>query len=167
MSNSDARAGGLEFIRPLQVGLSIDGVDLTITPIVMRELPNLLALAMPVFASLNASEPRFIERMQSGELTAVEVSSLLTSVVVNGEEFVGLLALCARQPKEWIGGLLLDRAAELALVCLQVNADFFRRAMPGLRMLASQARDRAGVRLDASAPSPAAYPSATPTASSS
>jgi hypothetical protein len=128
----------LQFIAPLEVQLSIDGVDLTIRPLVLRELPNLLALAMPVFASLGNTGPGYLERLKDGALTDAETSTLLTAIVVNGDEFIGLITLCSRQPKEWVGGLLPDRAAELAAVCLQVNADFFRRAMPNLRAMASR-----------------------------
>lgn len=136
---NDAQNSGTAFIQPLSITVPIDGVEVLVTPIELRELPNAIALAMPLFASLRISAPDYLTRLRDGSLTTDEMSALLMSVVVSGEEYIGLLALFSRQPADWIGRLLLDRAAELALTCVHVNADFFGRAMSVFSALASQA----------------------------
>jgi hypothetical protein len=146
---------GVKFIAPLEITTNVDGRAVTISPIVLRELPRFMELAVPIYAGLMGKlEKNFFARAQVGDLTPGEVSALLTSIAVAGDEWIGLVALCSRRSVilgvdgqadqvfegklhgEWIGGLLPDRAVALAVNCLQVNADFFRRAMPQLRAMA-------------------------------
>lgn len=158
---TDTSAGGSRFIAPLEITLPIDGVDVTITPMVMAELPRFVELTLPVFAALPPMADGFVDRMQSGTLTEAEMTGLLTALAVNGSNLVQLLALCTRQPVEWLGQLLPDRAAELVAVAFQVNADFFRRAMPNLRAMASRLKASASMQTPASA-SPSATTARSP-----
>ena len=154
MNINPGAAGGLQFIQPLAVSFQIDGRDITITPLVLRELPAFLGLALPAFSALPAVDAGFFERMEKNQLTAAEISSLITAIAVSGGDLIKLLALCTRQDADWLGGLLMDRAAELVAVSFQVNVDFFQRAIPLLQAMA--ARMQAPAPLGASAaPTPA------------
>lgn len=153
---------GLRFIAPLEVTMPIDGRDVTISPLVLKELPKFLELMLPVYAVLPQAGIDFFNRMADGKLDDSEVSQLITAFTVGGTDMIALLAFCSRQPAEWVGGLLIDRATELLAVSMQVNVDFFRRALPNLRAMAA--------RLDlpaSAAPEPAPTASTTPTPSNS
>lgn len=146
------QAAGLNFIKPLEITVVLDGdIPITITPLVLAELPLVLAACVPVFAGMPNMGDGFMDRMLAGDLTEAEFSELLSAVAVNGAEMISLLSIATRQPAEMLSTLLLDRAAELAMACFEVNRDFFRRAMPAIRAKALLL-----------VPPPAAAPSAPP-----
>ena len=135
---------GLQFIKPLEITLPVDGVQVTISPLKLAELPTFLELAMPVFAALPGADADFFHRLSLNQLTEAELARLITAITVSGNDMIELLAFCTRQPADWTGALLIDRAAELLTVCLQVNADFFRRVVPNLKALAARAATEPG-----------------------
>ena len=128
----------LDFIEPLRIICPIDGRDIEVSPIVVRELPALLRLAEPIMGELMALPDETLSRLEAGKPNLADIDHLVHLIVTHGQRVIDALALCTRQPAEWVGGLLPDRAAQLLAVCIQVNADFFGRAMPGLRALAVQ-----------------------------
>lgn len=130
---------GLQFIRPLEITMPVDGVQVTISPLKLGELPTFLELAMPVFAALPGANVDFFHRLSEDKLTDAELDQLITAITVSGHDMIALLAFCTRQPADWTGALLIDRAAELLTVCLKVNADFFRRVVPNIKALATRA----------------------------
>ena len=150
--STPTQARGLEFIRPLEITVVLDGdVPVTIKPLVLAELPLFLAACVPVFAAMPRLGDGFIDRLLHGRLADTEFEELMSAVAVNGDGMINLLAIATRQPAEMLSTLLLDRAAELAMACFEVNRDFFRRAMPAIRAKALL-----------HAQSPAAEPSAPP-----
>ena len=156
MTNQKA-GGDLEFVAPLSITLAIDGCDVTVTPLVLRDLPRFTELMVPVIASTPQVNPGMFERFKDGQLSDDDVSKIITALAVSGAQLIDMVVLCTKGHSEletlpgtapglrtgveheaWVGGLLLDRALTLAAVCLQVNIDFFRRAMPQIRALASR-----------------------------
>lgn len=130
----------LEFVQPLQVAFTIDGRDVVISPIVLRELPALLKLVEPVIDELLLVDDGLLSRLEAGTQTPLDLATVASFVAAHSERVIDALVLCSRQPADWVGGLLLDRVAELLVVCVRVNADFFTRAMPGLKALVSRAK---------------------------
>lgn len=144
MNETTFQCKGLEFIKPLEITMPVDGVQVTISPLRLAELPTFLELAMPVFAALPGANADFFHRLAENKLTEAELSQLITAITVSGNDMIALLAFCTRQPADWTGALLIDRAAELLTVCLQVNSDFFRRVVPNIKALAPRAASEPG-----------------------
>lgn len=154
----------LDFIEPLRIMFTIDARDIEVSPIVVRELPALLRLAEPIMGELMALPEAMLSRLEAGKPNLDDLNRLMHLVVTQGDRVVDALALCSRQPADWVGGLLPDRAAQLLAVCIQVNLDFFSRAMPGLRALAVQLKPVAAPKRAADPPAAApAMPAVTPT----
>ncbi|MEQ1685454.1 MAG: hypothetical protein ABL916_17560 [Burkholderiaceae bacterium] len=164
--------GDMQFVAPLAITLAIDGCDVTVTPLVLRDLPRFTELMVPIMASTPELQAGMAQRFVDGKISDDDVSKIITALAVSGEQLIDLVVLCTKAHSEpaiepslnelrtgvdhatWVGGLLLDRALTLAAVSLQVNIDFFSRAMPQIRALASRLR-------------PAPSSSDTPTPSSS
>lgn len=164
-----------EFVQPLSIGFSIDGCDLVVTPIVVGEVFALLELIEPVFEDLAqldydalASTPPELLALPADpawqarrQLAQADLGRLLVKA---HQPLLAAMALCTRAHTAadgtrvdgaahaaWLRGLLLDRAAEILLVCVEVNRDFFSRAMPGLLALASRLTAKVPVAAAASA----------------
>lgn len=135
-------AKSIEFVAPLAVTFTIEGKDLTITPLRVGELPAVVRAVEPMLDELLAMQ---------AEPTPLDMVKLLGR---HGEPMVLTIALCSRQPLEWVGQLLADRFAELAAVCVQVNADFFGRAMPAIGSLASRLQSAAPAAASSTGPTP-------------
>lgn len=165
----------MEFVTPLSVAFEIDGRGLEITPVVVEEVADLLAIADPLFEELMLVDGERLERLQLGAQTTADTVWLLRLVARHAKPVVEALAICSRmhtlaaadgtvrtvtgaEHAAWVRRLLPDRAVELLTVCLRVNADFFTRAFPRLVDLLDRlkpvADDAAG-----SAPSTGATPS--------
>lgn len=133
-----------EFVTPGGVTLRFDGCEVSVTPIVVAEVFDLLALVEPIYDEL-----ALMDSAAFGDKVAV--AQLLVRA---GEPLLHALAMCTRvhfelgdgsesqrkrvagvEHQQWVNGLLLDRAAELLATVVEVNRDFFERAMPRLREL--------------------------------
>lgn len=151
--------GDMQFVAPLAITLAIDGCDVTVTPLVLRDLPRFTELMVPVMASTPELQAGMAQRFRDGKISDDDVSKMITALAVSGEQLIDMVVLCTKAHSEpavepgaeqvlrtgtdhatWVGGLLLDRALTLAAVALQVNIDFFSRAMPQIRALASRLR---------------------------
>lgn len=156
---TEKSGGDMQFVAPLAITLAIDGCDVTVTPLVLRDLPRFTELMVPVMAATPDLQSSMVERFLDGQLSDAEVGKIIAILAVNGDQLIDMIVLCTRSHSErpieegaeqvlrtgvdhatWVGGLLPDRALTLAAVSLQVNIDFFRRAMPQIRALASRLR---------------------------
>ncbi len=110
----------LEKIAPAPLTLTVAGESLTISPIKTRELPRMLKAVKPIAAEI-----------QSGDVVA--------ALMANADCLVEAVAIGARKPRAWVDELDLDDLVMLASAVLEVNGDFFVRAvLPG----AIEAMDR-------------------------
>lgn len=129
MTHSD-----LDVLVPQGQELELAGQRLTISPLVVGELPAMLKAVRP-FAEQLTGEPDWL--------------ALLCD---HGNDLLAALALASRQPREWVDALALDDAITLAATVFEVNADFFvRRVAPKVGDLAQSLNGR----LAGSTPSPA------------
>jgi hypothetical protein len=114
MTHSD-----LDMLVPQARVLELAGQHLTISPLVVGELPAMLKAVRP-FAEQLTGEPDWL--------------ALLCD---HGEALLAALTLASRQPRDWVDALALDDAITLAAAVFEVNADFFvRRVAPKVGDLA-------------------------------
>ena len=105
----------LEKIAPVPITIAVAGESLTISPIKTRELPRMLKAVKPIAA----------------EIMAEDVAGALLE---NADCLVEAVAIGARKPRAWVDELDLDDLVLLASAVLEVNGDFFVRAvLPGAR----------------------------------
>jgi len=129
MTSSD-----LDTLVPLTQVLELAGQRLTISPLVVGELPAMLKAVRP-FAEQLTGEPDWMAMLCD-----------------HGDALLAALALASRQPRDRVDALALDEAITLAAAVFEVNADFFvRRVAP---KVGDRAQSRNG-RLAGSTPSPA------------
>ena len=131
MTSSD-----LEALVPQAQVLELAGLRLTISPLVVGELPAMLKAVRP-FAEQLGSDPDWL--------------ALLCD---HGDALLTALALASRQPRDWVDALALDNAVTLAAAVFEVNADFFvRRVAPKVGDLAQGLNGQQSRRLAGSTPS--------------
>lgn len=107
---------------PQPQSIEIAGDTLALTPIRVGEVPALLAAIKPIAPQLMSGDPDWL--------------ALLTD---HGEAILDALAVAARRPREWVEGLALDDAVQLATVLFEVNADFFvQRVVPAIQRAAAR-----------------------------
>jgi hypothetical protein len=128
----------LSFVAPLVVAFTIDGVEVEVSPAVVRDLPRLIRLAAPMFDEVALLPDGLFDRLADGARDPQDLVELGELIGRRGETLIDLVALLSGQPAEWVGSLLLDRAAELLAICVEVNADFFKRAAPNLASIAAR-----------------------------
>lgn len=129
MTSSD-----LDLLVPQAQTLELAGQHLSISPLVLGELPAMLKAVRP-FAEQLAGEPDW-----------------LALLCEHGDALLAALALASRQPRDWVAALALDEAITLTTAVFEVNADFFvRRVAPKVGDLAQ----RLNGQLAGSMPSPA------------
>lgn len=124
----------LDVLVPPAQSLEIAGQPLTISPLVIGELPAMLKAVRP-FAEQLTGEPDWLVLL--GE---------------HGDALLAALAIASRQPRDRVDALALDDAILLATTVFEVNADFFvRRVAPKIGALAEVLNGR----LAGATPSPA------------
>jgi len=122
----------LDVLVPQTQSLEIAGQRLTISPLVIGELPAMLKAVRP-FAEQLTGDPDW-----------------LALLCEHGDALLTALTLASRQPREQVDALALDDAITLAAAVFEVNADFFvRRVAPKVGDLAQSLNGR----LDGSTPS--------------
>ena len=110
----------LEKIVPVPATITVAGESLTISPIKTRELPRMLKAVKPIAAEIQAGD-------------------MVGAFMANADCLVEAVAIGARKPRAWVDELDLDDLVMLASAVLEVNGDFFVRAvLPG----AIEAMDR-------------------------
>jgi hypothetical protein len=96
---------------PVPATIVIGGETLDLTPIRLGELPAFARAVQPVANHLSASP------------------DWLALVSEHGEAVIDAVAIAVRRPREWVAGLDLDEAVQLASAVFEVNADFFMRRL--------------------------------------
>ena len=119
---------------PVPVEIHVAEQTVTLTPLVLGELPAFAKAIQPFTADL-AIEPDWLRLLGS-----------------HGDSMIEAMAIASRQSREWIAGLALDEAIFLAQSLFEVNADFFiQRVVPKL----GEAVSRIGSQLAGPAPASA------------
>jgi hypothetical protein len=109
----------LEFIEPTSHQLQIGAHTFTVSPLTVRELPSLLQHLKPALFDLFA-----------GSMSEIAIVHVLTD---HGDALVEVVALCARAEREKINAMQADQFMALAMLCAEVNVDFFSSALPRLK----------------------------------
>lgn len=121
---------------PVPVFVEIAGERIDLSPLKVGEVPAFARAVQPIAASLSASP------------------DWLALLADHGEAVIAAVAIAARRPVDWVAGLDLDEAVQLAESVFEVNADFFiRRLLPRV----TQAAARVGQTIERQ--SPGAMPS--------
>lgn len=144
------------FITPLTITFPVDGRDITITAGSVTVLASMMDAVAPILEELSLLPADVLARLTGDEgPTRADVLDLLQLVQrkAGAQAAIELVALGAGMPAADAGKLLPDRFAYIFAVVLQVNADFFARALPVL--------DAAAVKLQALAPVALAAPGST------
>jgi hypothetical protein len=116
----------IDFIVPAPATLEVAGVVYSVAPITMRHLPALVrtlqgALDELLFIGQNPDPVRLVGLL--GE---------------HGDAAISAVALCTGCQREALEAMQFDQFAALALLCTEVNADFFTRAWRSLVAAAPQ-----------------------------
>lgn len=112
-----------DFVTPASKVLTVDGTSVTFTPLTMGEIPPVVRLVEPFLAEL----------IYGADL--MDAPRLVATLGQHGEAVIQAVALAARQPLDWTQKRLPDRVCAMALCAIEVNADFFSRALPMLEKL--------------------------------
>lgn len=104
----------LEKIVPTPIRIDVADERLSLTPIKTRELPAMMRAIAPILAEI-----------QGGDV--------LGALAKNADSMVDAVSIGSRKPREWVDELDLDDLVAVAGAVLEVNVDFFVRAvLPGL-----------------------------------
>lgn len=143
MSGRALSAERPQFIKPLRItfplGAEADAPDVTVSAADVGQLGQMQELLLPLVHRLLLLPADMVDRLVSeagpthGDV--VELIRLLGEYPGVLEEFA---AIGARLKPEDVRALMPDVAAYLFAVVVQVNADFFARALPVLRAAAGK-----------------------------
>jgi hypothetical protein len=102
----------LEALIPQAVELVIDGAPLAIKPLKVGQLPAFLRAISPVMQQITSTEIDWLALF--GE---------------RGDDLLSAIAIAIGKPRAWVDELAADEAILLAAKVIEVNADFFNRAV--------------------------------------
>ena len=102
----------LEKLIPQDTLVQVAGETLVISPLKVGQLPAFLRVISPVMAQL--SQPHIHWLALFGQ---------------HGEDLLSAIGIAVRKPREWVDDLAADDALLLAAKVMEVNADFFTRAV--------------------------------------
>lgn len=100
----------LEKIAPIPVRLDIKEERLDLTPIKTKELPAMMRSLAPV-------------------LTEIQSCDVMTALAKNADAVIEAVSIGCRKSREWADELDLDELVQVAAAVIEVNADFFVRAV--------------------------------------
>lgn len=119
---------------PLPTTLQVNGVDLSITPFKLGELPRVFKVVEPITQLI----------MNALRSSDDQMKSLSEVVIKGGDNILDLIALGARQPRTWVDGLDMDQGVVILVAILEVNSSFFvQRVLPQI-LKAAPAVSQAG-----------------------
>lgn len=119
----------LDKIFPTGQTLTIKGVEITITPFKLGELPKVFKVIDPI--------TKLVMDAISSEINQLE--SLSKILVHGGDNVLELLVIGTHQPRSWIDQLEMDEGVQLLTAVLEVNASFFARKVLPLLNKATKA----------------------------
>ncbi len=135
----------LDTLIPTPVELTIAGEVLAVKPLKVGQMPAFLRAIGPVVQQLAAPEIDWLQLF--GE---------------RGHDLLSAIAIAVGKPRTWVDELGADDAIRLAAQVIEVNADFFTRAvLPQLETLFARAQALAPRAVDGPAPSPHPGPGST------
>ncbi len=102
----------LENLIPQDTLVLVAGVAIPISPLKVGQLPAFLRVISPLMAHLNQPEINWLALF--GE---------------HGDDLLSAIAIAVKKPREWVDDLAADDALLLAAKVMEVNADFFTRAV--------------------------------------
>lgn len=120
--NTALQLQALHFITPEVRELTIGQHTYQVQPIRMGQLPALIRLT-----------EGFLGELLLGDLRSDAVLPLLA---VHGDSVIDTVALCANAERSDLDAMLPDQFVALAMLCVEVNFDFFSRALPMLQAAA-------------------------------
>lgn len=100
----------LEKIAPIPVRIDIKEERLDLTPIKTKELPAMMRALAPV-------------------LTEIQGGDVMTALAKNADAVIEAVSIGCRKSREWADELDLDELVQVAAAVIEVNADFFVRAV--------------------------------------
>lgn len=110
----------LEKMTPASVEVKVGGEILTVSPIRVKELPQLMRVAKPFEADLN--------RKIEGK------ADIIRMLAAHPDNLIEAVAICCRKPVEWVHALELDEFVQVALAVIGVNSDFFiQKVLPAVQ----------------------------------
>ncbi len=112
----------INFIAAQAQSLAVGELTFTIEPVRMGQMPALLRAIEPVL-----TEVYFLAAQDR-----VSPDRLLGLCATSGDELLQAVAIMARAERSVIDQLLPDQFAALALLCVEVNQDFFSKALPSI-----------------------------------
>lgn len=120
-----ANADALEVLAPASTALQFRGEALSITPLPVGRIPELVRLLRPVLKGLN---------IDAADMAGIEVTPdlVMELVVDHAPALFEAAALCSGQDRERIEGADLADFIALALKVVEVNRDFFIRQIAPL-----------------------------------
>jgi hypothetical protein len=121
------------FITPLTITFPMDGEEVTVKACSVAQLGAMLQLLKPVLPELQALPPEMLDRLVGDEgPSQADILVLLELMADHAALPAKLVAEGMGWPTDRVQALLPDRFAYLFAVLVQVNADFFGRALPVL-----------------------------------
>ncbi len=112
----------LDTLMPAPLELTIAGEMLQLTPLRVGQLPAFLRNVEPIVRELASP--------------SIDWLSLFGT---HGDAVLNAIAIATGKPRDWLDGLTTDAAIELAARVIEVNADFFIRAvLPRIEAVTAQ-----------------------------
>lgn len=124
---AQAAVAGFGFVVPEPRTVQLRDRSVEITPLKVGEIGAFSRAITPLVGWL----PSLVGQDASPEV-------MLQMLSLHSDDALQAVSVAARQPLEVVAELQLDELLELASVCLEVNADFFRRALPQLERSAAR-----------------------------
>ena len=114
---------GLTALVTVPETLTLAGVTLTLTPLVMRDLPGFQRVIKPIVAALQGVD------MKEG----LDFASVQGALLENLDATLEAVAIMSKADRPWLEGLAVDDFITLTARALRINADFFMtRILPTL-----------------------------------
>lgn len=121
-------------LEPVSREATVKGETLKVTPLKVGQIPAFTRAIRPVFAAfagLFSSIPLGKQAGEGGETQEIEVDFQMLAGLIeeHGETMIKAVAIATRKDAKEIEDLELDEFVGLARAIIEVNADFFARAM--------------------------------------
>lgn len=130
------------FVEPPSATITVRGVEIVVTPLVVCELSPFARAIAPVSDGLGVLMGLFRQATDAGADPddLVVAQAVLALIGSHGGDVLRALSIAVRQPWPWIEQLRLDEAVALAVVAIRINADFFARTLPAMASSVEQLR---------------------------
>lgn len=155
-------ASKMDFVTPLEITFALEGADVTVRPAGVAQIARMLRVAAPLIDDLLVLDPGLAERCGAGAPLAEDVVQLFTLLAQHGDAAPALVAHATGLDEAVLGRMLPDRFAYLFALVVQVNADFFARALPVFRLAGAAMGSALGRAKAPTAPTTASRSHSTP-----